>query len=129
VVEDHPHVAKSIYRGLMSEGYVVRIAATGDEGGALACREAYDLIVLDLMLPGASGMEVLSEMRRPDVRARLAASASDWPWRAGASKRTAAESSWTANRAPGRCSGSFCPETTEGVNLNVWTVDRMPVAL
>jgi two-component system copper resistance phosphate regulon response regulator CusR len=63
VVEDHPHVAKSIGRGLTAEGYRVRIAATGDEGRVLACRESYDLVVLDLMLPGASGIDVLSEMR------------------------------------------------------------------
>ena len=68
LVEDHRNVAKSICRGLTSEGYVVRIAAAGDEGRALVCREAYDLVVLDLMLPGASGIEVLSEMRSPAVR-------------------------------------------------------------
>jgi DNA-binding response OmpR family regulator len=63
VVEDHPHVAKSIRRGLMSEGYAVRIAASGDEGCTLACRGSYDLVVLDLMLPGASGFDILNEMR------------------------------------------------------------------
>jgi DNA-binding response OmpR family regulator len=54
VVEDHPRVAKSICRGLPSQGYVVRIAATGDEGRALMRREAFDLVVLDPMLPGSS---------------------------------------------------------------------------
>ena len=64
VVEDHPHVAKSIRRGLMGEGYAVRIAASGDEGCALACLGWYDLVVLDVMLPGTSGFDILSEMRR-----------------------------------------------------------------
>ncbi len=64
VVEDHPNVAKSIRRGLLSEGYAVHIAASGDEGLALACLDTYDLVVLDLMLPGVSGVEILSEMRR-----------------------------------------------------------------
>lgn len=68
VVEDHPHVAKSICRGLTSEGYTVRIAASGDEGRALVSQEAYDLVVLDLMLPGASGIDVLSEMRSRAVQ-------------------------------------------------------------
>ena len=63
VVEDHPHVAKSIRRGLMSEGYAVRIATSGDEGCTLACLGSYDLVVLDVMLPGASGFEILSTMR------------------------------------------------------------------
>lgn len=67
VVEDHPHVAKSIRRGLQNDGYTVHMAATGDEGRALVCREAYDLVVLDLMLPGAGGMEVLRTMRSRDV--------------------------------------------------------------
>jgi DNA-binding response OmpR family regulator len=64
VVEDHPHVAKSISRGLTSEGYVVRIALTGDEGCSLACRGSYDLVVLDLMLPGVGGFDILAEMRK-----------------------------------------------------------------
>src|SRR5690606_37541980 len=61
---DHPNVAKSIRRGLLREGYAVHIAASGDEGLALACLDTYDLVVLDLMLPGVSGVEILSEMRR-----------------------------------------------------------------
>jgi DNA-binding response OmpR family regulator len=64
VVEDHPHVAKSISLGLKSEGYVVRVALTGDEGCSLACRGSYDLVVLDLMLPGVSGFDILAEMRK-----------------------------------------------------------------
>ncbi len=48
----------------MSEGYAVCVAATGDEGSALACRGVYDVVVLDLLLPGASGFDVLREMRR-----------------------------------------------------------------
>jgi DNA-binding response OmpR family regulator len=63
VVEDHPHVAQNIGRGLAGEGYAVRIAATGDEGRSLVHQEAYDLVVLDLMLPGTSGIDLLREMR------------------------------------------------------------------
>jgi two-component system, OmpR family, copper resistance phosphate regulon response regulator CusR len=64
VVEDHHYVAKSIRRGLMNEGYEVRLATSGDEGCTLACRGSYDLVVLDVMLPGRSGFEILGEMRR-----------------------------------------------------------------
>lgn len=67
VVEDHPHVAKSVRRGLTSEGYAVRIAVSGDEGCALACLGSYDLVVLDLMLPGPSGLDILGEMRRRGI--------------------------------------------------------------
>jgi DNA-binding response OmpR family regulator len=67
VIEDHTHVAKSIRRGLMREGYVVRVAASGDEGGALACLGTYDLVVLDVLLPGKDGFEILGEMRRRGI--------------------------------------------------------------
>ena len=67
VVDDHPHLAKSIHRTLASEGYEVRTAATGDEGRLLACSGEYDLVVLDVMLPGPSGFEILHEMRRRAV--------------------------------------------------------------
>lgn len=67
VVDDHPHLAKSIHRTLVSEGYEVRISATGDEGRLLACSGEYDLVVLDVMLPGPSGFEILHEMRRRAV--------------------------------------------------------------
>jgi len=64
VVEDHPRVAKSIRRALTGEGYLVRVAPSGDEGRVLACGGAYDVVVLDLMLPGASGFDILHEMRK-----------------------------------------------------------------
>ena len=64
VVEDHPKVADSIRSGLMLEGFEVRTAATGDEGAALACAATFDAVVLDLMLPGRSGFEILADMRQ-----------------------------------------------------------------
>jgi DNA-binding response OmpR family regulator len=67
VVEDHPHVAKSIEGGLASEGYAVRLAESGDEGMSLACRGAYDLVILDVMLPGVSGFDILTEMRKKGI--------------------------------------------------------------
>jgi DNA-binding response OmpR family regulator len=64
VVEDHPHVAKSIEGGLASEGYAVRLAESGEEGMSLACRGGHDLVILDVMLPGVSGFDILAEMRK-----------------------------------------------------------------
>jgi DNA-binding response OmpR family regulator len=63
VVEDHPHVARSIEGGLATEGYAVRLAESGDEGMSLACAGAHDLVILDVMLPGASGFDILTAMR------------------------------------------------------------------
>jgi DNA-binding response OmpR family regulator len=67
VVEDHPHVAKSLHDGLLTEGYSVRVVESGDEGVALACRGSYDLIVLDVLLPGMNGFAVLKEMRERGI--------------------------------------------------------------
>jgi DNA-binding response OmpR family regulator len=67
VVEDHPHVARSIEDSLTSEGYAVRLAESGDEGMALACRGAYDLVILDVMLPGLSGFDILTAMRQKAI--------------------------------------------------------------
>jgi DNA-binding response OmpR family regulator len=64
IVEDESKVAAAIRDGLRAEGYGATIASTGDQGLAEVRRRAFDLIVLDLMLPGRDGIEILSEMRR-----------------------------------------------------------------
>ena len=55
VIEDEPKVTRAICQGLESVGYQVTAAATGEEGYFLATTHAFDLVVLDLMLPGAAG--------------------------------------------------------------------------
>ncbi len=60
VIEDEPKVARAIREGLESEHYQVTVAATGEEGYFLATTRAFDLIVLDLMLPGRDGLEILT---------------------------------------------------------------------
>jgi two-component system OmpR family response regulator len=45
------------------EGYAVRVAESGDAGLSLVRRGAYDLVILDVMLPGASGFDILAQMR------------------------------------------------------------------
>jgi len=53
--------------GLMAENYTVTTAADGEEGYFLATTQGFDLVLLDLMLPGRSGIEVLEALRRHDT--------------------------------------------------------------
>lgn len=64
VVEDEAKVARALKEGLEAEHYEVRVARTGEEGFFLASSETFDLVVLDLMLPGRSGIEVLHTLRK-----------------------------------------------------------------
>jgi DNA-binding response OmpR family regulator len=64
VVEDERKVLRSLERGLQAEGYQIVTAATGDEGSRLAATQPFDCLVLDLLLPGKGGLEVLAELRR-----------------------------------------------------------------
>jgi DNA-binding response OmpR family regulator len=64
VVEDDRKVASFLERGLREEGYSVDVAHDGDEGATMAHVHDYDLLVLDIMLPGKTGFEVVREIRR-----------------------------------------------------------------
>jgi len=68
VVEDEPKVARALRAGLERAGYEVTASATGEEGFFLANAQAFDLILLDLMLPGRDGMEVLATLRSRGVK-------------------------------------------------------------
>jgi two-component system, OmpR family, copper resistance phosphate regulon response regulator CusR len=63
LIEDEPGIVDFVKRGLEAEGFPVEATLDGLEGERLALRESFDLIVLDLMLPGRSGMEILSALR------------------------------------------------------------------
>lgn len=63
VVEDEKKVADFIRRGLEQEHYAVDVAHDGEEGAYQAESYAYDLVILDLMLPKLSGLEVLQRLR------------------------------------------------------------------
>src|SRR5215471_14631324 len=59
VVEDETKVARALCEGLGRENYEVAVAATGEEGFFRVNAEEFDLVILDLMLPGRDGLEVL----------------------------------------------------------------------
>jgi len=64
IVEDEPKTAAYISKGLTEQAFVVDIASNGIEGLHLAISGQYDLILLDVMLPGADGWTVLANLRR-----------------------------------------------------------------
>jgi DNA-binding response OmpR family regulator len=64
VVEDEAAIADFLERGLRREGFEVQTAADGVEGRRLALDRTFDLIILDRMLPGCDGLEVLGAVRR-----------------------------------------------------------------
>jgi len=64
VVEDDRKLVRALARGLEPEGYAVDIAYTGEEALALADAGNYDVVVLDVMLPGVDGFSVCEELRR-----------------------------------------------------------------
>ena len=66
LVEDEPKVSAFIRRGLEEEGYEVEVAYDGSLGRRLALGQAYDLLILDVILPGLSGLEVLKAVRAQD---------------------------------------------------------------
>lgn len=63
VIEDEPGIVDFLERGLTGHGFEVLTASDGLRGTAMALEENVDLVVLDLMLPGRSGLEVLAELR------------------------------------------------------------------
>jgi len=64
LVEDEKKVANFVARGLRAERYAIDIASDGQSGWEMACATDYDLLILDLMLPGLSGTELLARYRR-----------------------------------------------------------------
>src|SRR5262250_3343359 len=64
IVEDEKKVAKALREGLEAEHYDVRLAASGEEGFFLVNHEAFDCVILDLMLPQRDGIEILTTLRK-----------------------------------------------------------------
>jgi two-component system, OmpR family, copper resistance phosphate regulon response regulator CusR len=68
VVEDEPKLAQYLQKGLSENGHVVDVAPDGIEGRRLACDGDYDLVLLDVMLPGIDGFGVLAALRKAQRR-------------------------------------------------------------
>lgn len=71
VIEDEPKVGHAVQEGLQAEGYEVVLAETGEEGFFLASSRPFDLIVLDVMLPGRNGLEILAALRKQNSAAQV----------------------------------------------------------
>ena len=63
VIEDEHKIANSIKKGLEQESFAVDVAFTGIDGFGLITTEDYDLIILDLLLPGMSGIDICKKLR------------------------------------------------------------------
>lgn len=64
VVEDEPKAGEFLHKGLTESGFIVDWARTGTDGLHMAQSEAYDAVVLDVMLPGMTGWQVVQELRK-----------------------------------------------------------------
>lgn len=71
VVEDERKVADFVARGLQAERFSVDVAHDGDSGWEHASRTPYDFIILDLMLPGLSGTELLERLRSRGIQSPI----------------------------------------------------------
>jgi DNA-binding response OmpR family regulator len=67
IIEDEKKLADSIKKGLEQESYAVDAAYEGSDGFGLAVTYDYDLIILDLMLPGMDGMEICRKLREKNI--------------------------------------------------------------
>jgi len=67
VVEDEVRQAAALKRGLEAEGFAVDVAGNGNDGLWLAVEQAYDAIVLDVMLPGLNGYKVCAQLREKQI--------------------------------------------------------------
>jgi len=67
VIEDEKKLAAAVKEGLAAEGFSVEVAHTGEDGFYLVHSQAFDALVLDIMLPGRNGLEILREIRREGI--------------------------------------------------------------
>jgi two-component system copper resistance phosphate regulon response regulator CusR len=69
VVEDEKKLANALQKGLEAEGYTVRVANTGEEAFFLVSTVRFDFLLLDIMLPGRDGIEILKALRQKGIAA------------------------------------------------------------
>jgi two-component system copper resistance phosphate regulon response regulator CusR len=68
VVEDEAKVARALREGLQRQQYDVSVAPTGEDGFYLVSAEEFDLVILDIMLPGRDGLQILATVRKRGLR-------------------------------------------------------------
>jgi two-component system copper resistance phosphate regulon response regulator CusR len=81
VIEDETRILAFLARGLQAEGYSVRCSDEGAEGLRIALAERWDLVVLDLLLPGLDGLDVLRQLhrKRPELPVLILSARTDLP--------------------------------------------------
>ncbi|HEY3139788.1 MAG TPA: response regulator transcription factor [Acidimicrobiales bacterium] len=67
LIEDDRKIATAVKRGLEAEGFSVEVAFDGNDGLWRATEGSYDLIVLDILLPGRNGFQICDELRTADI--------------------------------------------------------------
>ena len=67
IEEDNPRIASFLQKGLREEGYVVDTAADGDAGFQKASTQGFDAAIVDVMIPGRSGLEMVRDLRAAGV--------------------------------------------------------------
>jgi two-component system copper resistance phosphate regulon response regulator CusR len=79
VIEDEPRILAFLAQGLEAEGFLVDGVSSGPEGLQCAVQTSYDLVLLDLLLPGLDGLSVLRELQRerPDLPVVIVSARSD----------------------------------------------------
>jgi DNA-binding response OmpR family regulator len=68
IVEDERQMAEVLRRGLSEEGHAVDVARTGPDGLSMATSDGFDVIILDVMLPGLGGFDVARRLRAARIR-------------------------------------------------------------
>lgn len=71
LIEDEPSVAGVINRGLTENGYSVSVAPDGTLGRQMALKNEFDVIILDIMLPGINGMEICRQLREAKINSPI----------------------------------------------------------
>jgi two-component system, OmpR family, copper resistance phosphate regulon response regulator CusR len=71
IVEDDAKVARFIQKGLSAEGFDVEVAEDGDQGWQLASERTYDVISLDVMMPGMDGLSLAENLRKKNISTPL----------------------------------------------------------
>lgn len=71
LVEDEPYVAGIINKGLTEKGYSISVAPEGNVGLQMALTHSFDVLILDIMLPGMSGMELCRRLRENKIHSPI----------------------------------------------------------